>query len=120
MVACPANPPYASAPSSPPSAGLVPARPYGLFSRNADKRGAVLGGQRDALPKVLNQKSAKALLQEYGWSEERGGKHSVKMVKEGNRPITLPRHQGKDYGKGLTSSILKQAGLRGPDKGADA
>jgi len=41
----------------------------------------------------------------------RGGKHVVKMEKEGQRPITLPHHHGKTYGKGLTAAILKQAGL---------
>jgi ribosomal protein L13E len=42
-----------------------------------------------------------------------GGKHQVKMVKRGHRPITLPRHKGRDYSRGLTAAILKQAGLRG-------
>jgi len=41
----------------------------------------------------------------------RGGKHVVKMEKAGERPITLPRHGGKTYGKGLTAAILRQAGL---------
>lgn len=41
----------------------------------------------------------------------RGGKHVVKMEKEGLRPITLPYHRGKTYGKGLTAAIVKQAGL---------
>ena len=43
--------------------------------------------------------------------DERGGKHVVKMEKEGSRPITLPHHRGKSYGKGLTAAILRQAGL---------
>lgn len=29
----------------------------------------------------------------------RGGKHVMKMEKAGERPITLPRHGGKTYGK---------------------
>ena len=41
----------------------------------------------------------------------RGGKHVVKMEKEGGRPITLPHHSGKSYGKGLTAAIRRQAGL---------
>jgi len=41
----------------------------------------------------------------------RGGKHVVKMEKEGSRPITLPHHRGKSYSKGLTAAILRQAGL---------
>ena len=31
------------------------------------------------------------------------------MTKQGCRPITLPKHAGKDYGKGLTSAIVRQA-----------
>lgn len=48
---------------------------------------------------VLNQKSAKRLLQQNGWTDTRGGKHAVKMEKRGCRPITLPRHKGRDYSK---------------------
>lgn len=40
-----------------------------------------------------------------------GGKHVVKMEKEGLRPITLPHHRGATYGKALTAAILRQAGL---------
>lgn len=41
----------------------------------------------------------------------RGGKHVVKMEKDGHRPITLPRHRGSTYGKELTAAILRQADL---------
>jgi len=34
------------------------------------------------------------------------------MTKEGHRPITLSQHKGRDYQPGLTSAILKQAGLQ--------
>jgi predicted RNA binding protein YcfA (HicA-like mRNA interferase family) len=60
---------------------------------------------------VLNQKLASKLLKENGWKQEAGGKHSVKMCKPKCRPITLPKHKGRDYGPGLAASILKQAGL---------
>lgn len=60
----------------------------------------------------LSQKTAVALLQEHGWIQSRGGKHVVKMIKQGERPITLPKHRGSDYSRGLTAAILKQAGLR--------
>lgn len=43
-----------------------------------------------------------------------GGKHVVKMVKEGWRPVTLPMHRGQDYGSKLRSMILKQAGIQSP------
>lgn len=68
------------------------------------------------LPRVLNQRSAKALLEENGWTEERGGKHDVKMTKPGQRPITLPQHGGHDYSRDLTDRILRQAGLKGGGK----
>ena len=62
---------------------------------------------------ILSQKTARALLEEHGWTCTRGGKHNVKMEKEGRRPITLPRHRGQTYGKGLSAAIRKQAGLGG-------
>lgn len=65
------------------------------------------------LPKLLSQSSARQLLERNGWSLERGGKHVVKMVKEGYRPVTLPAAKRQDYSRGLTVAILKQAGLIG-------
>lgn len=61
---------------------------------------------------TLNQKRAIKLLREHGWTQTRGGKHQIKMVKGGRRPITLPQHKGRDYPAGLAQAILKQAGLR--------
>jgi predicted RNA binding protein YcfA (HicA-like mRNA interferase family) len=61
--------------------------------------------------RVLNQKTAERLLEEHGWTRTRGGKHAVKMVKPGNRPITLPTHKRRDYSRSLTRAILRQAGL---------
>ncbi len=61
---------------------------------------------------TLNQKSAIRLSKGEGWTQSRGGKHQVKMVKPGYRPITLPQHKGRDYPRGLARAILKQAGLR--------
>ena len=72
------------------------------------------GNKRD-LPRVLNQKTAKALLEAYGWVKERGGKHETKMVKEGARPVVLPHHGGGDYSPWLRHRILREAGLIGPD-----
>ena len=65
-------------------------------------------GQR---PRTISQKDAIALLQEHGWTLSRGGKHAVKMTKPGLRPITLPMHHGRDYSRGLTRAVLRQAGL---------
>ncbi len=61
--------------------------------------------------RLLCQKSAIKLLCEHGWTQSIGGKHNVKMIKPGERPITLPRHKGQDYSLGLTKAILKQAGI---------
>lgn len=60
---------------------------------------------------TLNQTKAIKLLKANGWTQARGGKHQVKMIKSGHRPITLPQHKGRDYQPGLASAILKQAGL---------
>ncbi len=70
----------------------------------------------DELPRVLNQRSAKQLLEASGWTETIGGKHAVKMTKKGQRPITLPMHGGDDYSRDLTAAILRQAGLKGGGK----
>ena len=61
---------------------------------------------------VLNQKAARKLLEEHGWTMTRGGKHVVKMTKPSERPITLPHHKNRDYPPGLTNAILRQAGLK--------
>lgn len=59
----------------------------------------------------LNQKQWMALLEQHGWAQERGGKHSVKMTKPGMRPITLPMHQRQVYSRDLNAAIRRQAGL---------
>jgi len=63
------------------------------------------------MSRLLSQKTARKLLEAHGWRKTAGGKHSVKMEKPGNRPITLPMHKGEDYSVGLTRSILKAAGI---------
>jgi predicted RNA binding protein YcfA (HicA-like mRNA interferase family) len=60
---------------------------------------------------TLNQKKAIRLLRCDGWILARGGKHQVKMIKSGHRPITLPHHKGRDYPPGLAAAILRQGGL---------
>jgi predicted RNA binding protein YcfA (HicA-like mRNA interferase family) len=61
--------------------------------------------------KPLDQKSAIKLLEQHGWARVIGGRHTVKMIRPGRRPITLPHHRGSDYGPGLTRAILRQAGI---------
>lgn len=73
-------------------------------------------GNEPRLPRVLSQQGFIRLLKENGWEQTLGGKHSVKMEKPGHRPITLPMHRGRDYGKDLTSRIYRQAGLAGPGR----
>lgn len=64
------------------------------------------------LPKTLNQRQAIKLMKAHGWTQSKGGKHVVKMIKPGHRPVTLPHHKGRDYSSGLMASILRQASLR--------
>jgi predicted RNA binding protein YcfA (HicA-like mRNA interferase family) len=61
--------------------------------------------------KTYNQKSMRRCLEEHGWTQARGGRHVIKMTKPGCRPITLPMHKGRDYSRGLTVAILRQAGI---------
>jgi len=65
----------------------------------------------------MNQREAIALLKAHGWIRERGGKHQVKMTKEGRGPVTLPEHRGSTYAVGLTAAILREAGLRTASQG---
>jgi predicted RNA binding protein YcfA (HicA-like mRNA interferase family) len=58
-----------------------------------------------------NQREWIKALEDAGWTQERGGKHVVKMTKPGERPITLPHHRRQTYSKGLDAAIRKQAGL---------
>ncbi len=69
------------------------------------------GQKPAAIPKTLDQKSARKLLTADGWRQTHGGKHVVKMTKPGRRPITLPYNHGEDYPPGLRAAILKQAGF---------
>lgn len=63
------------------------------------------------LPKRLDCKGAIKLLEANGWTCAKGGKHVYKMVKAGHRPITIPMKSNETFGPGLTSAILRQAGL---------
>lgn len=60
----------------------------------------------------MTQREAQSLLEQNGWIRTLGGKHVVKMEKEGQSPITLPSAHGNAYSVGMTHSILKQAGLK--------
>lgn len=60
------------------------------------------------MAELLSQKTAKKLAEEHGWTETQGGKHAVKMEKPGCRPVTLPHHGGKQWGKDLSDRVRKQ------------
>ncbi len=57
----------------------------------------------------MNQRQWRKRLEAEGWTMARGGKHAVKMTKPGHRPIPLPYHGGKTYGKALDAAIRRQA-----------
>lgn len=62
--------------------------------------------------RTMTQKELKRLMEQHGWTATAGGKHQVKMEKDGHRPVTLPMKKGSSYPVGLTRAILKQAGIR--------
>jgi hypothetical protein len=47
------------------------------------------------MAKLLNQKKAIKLLKKNGWEQSVGGKHSVKMVREGEQAHHLADVQGR-------------------------
>ena len=59
------------------------------------------------------QKELQKRLEAAGWMKVAGGKHVVKMVKQGRRPITIPICRGQTLSVGLCRRILKQAGIDG-------
>lgn len=60
---------------------------------------------------LLDQKTARELLQKRGWRVGVPARHGIKMEKPGRRPVILPKHHGRPYGKGLNHAIVRQAGL---------
>jgi hypothetical protein len=74
-------------------------------------------GERDmgasGVPKTLNQREAIKLMVAHGWSQETGGKHNVKMVKDGEPCFALPSNHRRDYPRGLRDAILLAAGITG-------
>lgn len=87
-----------------------------IITNRPDRRNVSGAMNKKRLPRVLNQKSAKALLEQEDWVQTLGGKHNVKMEKPGHRPITLPQNHGRDYPPGLRSAILREAGLKGGEQ----
>lgn len=60
---------------------------------------------------LLDQKTAKSLLEKRGWRVGVPARHGIKMEKPGRRPMILPKHHGRPYGKSLNHAIVRQAGL---------
>lgn len=48
------------------------------------------------------------LLREAGWRQEAGGKHQVKMTKQGRRPVTLPDNHRRAYSKGFEAQLRRE------------
>jgi predicted RNA binding protein YcfA (HicA-like mRNA interferase family) len=61
--------------------------------------------------KRYTQKALAKVLKEHGWEQSVGGKHQVKMTREGHRPVTIPEFKGETLPVGLSQAILKQAGI---------
>ena len=61
--------------------------------------------------KRYTQKALSKMLREHGWEQSIGGKHQVKMIREGQRPVTIPEFKGETLPVGLSQAILKQAGI---------
>lgn len=53
------------------------------------------------------------LLRDDGWKQETGGKHQVKMTRQGRRPITLPDNHRRTYSKGFEAQLRREARLSG-------
>lgn len=61
--------------------------------------------------KRYTQKLLIKKLKQHGWEQSVGGKHQVKMIREGHRPVTIPEFKGETLPVGLSQAILKQAGI---------
>ncbi|HWC13495.1 MAG TPA: type II toxin-antitoxin system HicA family toxin [Actinomycetota bacterium] len=67
--------------------------------------------------KRYTQKALVRELSRHGWTKTTGGKHQVKMVRAGERPITIPEFRGETLPIGLSEAILRQAGIEGENIG---
>ena len=56
----------------------------------------------------LTQSQWIQLLRRDGWRQEAGGKHQVKMTKQGRRPITLPDNHRRAYSKGFEAQLRRE------------
>ena len=45
--------------------------------------------------KRYTQKALIKMLKDHGWERSVGGKHQVKMTREGHRPVTIPEFKGE-------------------------
>ena len=57
------------------------------------------------------QKELIKKLKENEWTRSVGGKHQVKMTREGHRAVTMPEFKGETVTVSLSQAILKQAGI---------
>jgi hypothetical protein len=70
----------------------------------------------------MTQTQWMGLLRSDGWRREAGGKHQVKMTKQGMRPVTLPDNHRRAYSKGFEAQLRRETGLdrRPPARGREA
>lgn len=61
--------------------------------------------------KRYTQKALIKMLKDHGWERSVGGRHQVKMTRDGHRPVTIPEFKGETLPVGLSQAILKQAGI---------
>jgi predicted RNA binding protein YcfA (HicA-like mRNA interferase family) len=52
------------------------------------------------------------LLEDNGWTEKKGKKHTKYVHPDFSIPIPVGRHQSKEVPKGTLEKILKEAGLK--------
>jgi hypothetical protein len=62
------------------------------------------------------------LMREAGWRQEAGGKHQVKMTRQGRRPVTLPDNHRRAYSKGFEAQLRREVRLvaRAPVRSLEA
>jgi len=59
------------------------------------------------------QKEWIRILEDSGWTRDRGGKHQVKMTKPGERPITLPENKRPPTARGSSGAPAPGGSLTG-------
>ena len=64
----------------------------------------------------MTQRQWISLLRSDGWRQEAGGKHQVKMTKQGRRPVTLPDNHRRAYAKGFEAQLRRELRQNGGER----